>query len=230
MRTVGTSPTVFSLLLLTAVACGGGGLEQPEPLSQRFDDMHIAAVPIEEKQAVFEANNEWAIAKAERAKVQTELDETLSELEVARNEYEKAKLDEQTAEKKKETADKSNEGSRISEASTAVRGALLNKRAIGKQIEYLEAHKEYLDVKLIWAEQNMYSKEAGYYQAMGKVAQQKNIKPPGVDFGELSSQAKERSESAQRLKALSERERKSSLSARGEWQKAQQAAEEATGG
>ena len=231
MRIAGNAHRILTLFAViafsTTAACGGSGVERPEPLSHRFDDMHIAAVPIEEKQAVFEANNSWSVAKAERAKVQVEYDEAASELEVAGNELEKAKLDQETAESKKETADKSNDMERINSAAAGVRKALLTKRAAEQRIQYLEAQRAHLEVKLAWAEQNMYSKEAYYYQTMSRIAQQKNIRPPGVDYESLESQARERSESAQRLKAIADREQKAADSARNQWMEAKRAAEDA---
>ena len=88
MRIVGNGRTAVIAVIAAAfatafAACGGSNLEQPEPLSVRFDDMHIAAVPIEEKQAIFEANNGWSVAKAERAAYATFGTQELSDAIIA---------------------------------------------------------------------------------------------------------------------------------------------------
>src|SRR5438552_385787 len=56
------------------VACGGGGSEDspPGPLPNHFDDMHIADVPLDQKPSVVTTQNDWAKAKMENAKAESE--------------------------------------------------------------------------------------------------------------------------------------------------------------
>ena len=70
--------------------CGGSQDAPPAPFGMRFDDMYIASVPLDQKQAVVQ--NDWSLAKMETAKAEADFNESNTPLSIAQNDQKAAKL------------------------------------------------------------------------------------------------------------------------------------------
>src|SRR5439155_1679822 len=68
-----------------AIGCGGSSEGPPKPLERHFDEMYIAAIPVDQQKASFDAQHEWTVARAEDAKANADLNEANMQLGIARN-------------------------------------------------------------------------------------------------------------------------------------------------
>src|SRR4051812_29692539 len=82
---------VFATLVVGA-ACGGSSDSPPGPLGKHFDDMYIAAIPLDQKQSVVQRQNDWSMAKMENAKAEADVNESDTVLLVVRNDQKAARL------------------------------------------------------------------------------------------------------------------------------------------
>jgi hypothetical protein len=217
----------FTLPLL-AGSCGGKDTT-PKPLRHQFDDMYIASVPIEEKQAVFQAQQEHAMARAEAAKAESDFNEAGVQLDVARNERKQALIEEESAKRRKKAADDSGDMNRINAALRELRAAELLRKAADEKVDYYVRQRAYLKENIRYTKEQMYAKEAAFELAEARVAQQHNIRPRGFDLKLYEEQAKERSRLAQRARAEADRERKNAETARKRWQTTQAEADRMRG-
>jgi hypothetical protein len=216
------------VLPLAAGSCGGGDTA-PKPLRYHFDDMYIAAVPIEEKQAIFQAQQEYAIARAEAAKAESDYNESGVQLDVARNERKQALLEEQSAQRRKKAADDSGDMNRVNAATRELRGAELARKAADEKVDYVRRHREYLKKNIRFTKEQMYAKEAAFELAEARLAQQRNIRPKDFNLKAFDEQAKDRARRAQRVRAEVDRERQKSEEARKRWQGLQKEADRMRG-
>jgi len=198
-------------------ACGGPQDEPPKPLSRHFDDMYIAAVPIEEKQAVIKTQNDWSVAKMEKAKADADQNEAGVLVDVAKNEREATRLDERSAQSRKKAAEQSADMTRINEANKEVAGTELARRAADERVGYLEAYRNWLKVQVRGTEHNMYWREAQFELAKARVARSKNIQPKGFVYEEFERQEADRAKKSAGYKDKVERERAKALDARTRW-------------
>src|SRR3954469_21367895 len=97
----------FLACLVLLVACGGAEDTPPGPLGRHFDDMYIAAIPLDQKKAVLDTQQGWSVGKMEQAKAESDFNESATQLEVARNELRSAKLTVDSAISQKKSADQS---------------------------------------------------------------------------------------------------------------------------
>jgi hypothetical protein len=192
--------------------------------------MHIAAVPLGEKNQVIQAQNDYSVAKMEKAKADSDFSEAATKLTVAKNEREQALLSEKSARSKKKAADDSNDLTRINAAAGEMRSAELERKAADEKVSWIKANRKYLKKKLRYAEENMYAKEAKYEMAKAKLAKNKNIRPKGFNLGSYDKQYKNRSERAQRAKAVAQKEKQKSDTKKKKWQQLKSAAARAAGG
>ena len=87
--------------------CGGSQDTPPGPLGMRFDDMYIASVPLDQKQAVAQRQNDWSLAKMETAKAEADFNELNTQLSIAQNDQKAAKLTVESAVAGKKAAETS---------------------------------------------------------------------------------------------------------------------------
>lgn len=225
------SRLVLVLFLFALVpACGGSSESRPGPLAYHLDEMYIARIPLEEKQAILQAQNDHAAAKMARANAEAMYNESATDLEVARNERSQAELDEKSAESRKKAADESGDMNRINSASREVRVAKLSRQAADKKVAYMEARRAYLKQNLLQVEDAMYAQEARYELSKARLAQSKNIRPKGFDMANYETQSQERSRYAQRTAAELKREKDRAEALRREWQALVKEAERARSG
>lgn len=226
-----TAPHAFrtSLICLLLAACGGGGDPGPGPLKHHFDDMHIAAIPLGDKNQVIQAQNDYSVAKMERAKAESDFAETNTQLVVAKNEREQSLLAEKSAASKKKAAEESADLTRINAATAEMRAAELSRKAADNKVTWVKAHREYLKKQLRYTEENMYAAEAKYELSKARLAQTKNIRPKGFAIADYERQYKNRSERAQRAKAVAQREKQKSDTKKKAWQQMNSAAQRAAG-
>ncbi|HTM19729.1 MAG TPA: hypothetical protein VL172_04455 [Kofleriaceae bacterium] len=212
------------------IGCGGGGEARPGPLRFHFDEYHIARVPVDERQAAFAAQNEYQIARGEQVKATADIDDNKDKLQVAENERKMAALGEQSAQSKLNSAEKSGDLNRINTAKAEQRAAEMKRRAAEQKITALKAKRDWLKKYELYAEWQMYAKEAQFELAKARVAKEKNIQPRGFRYADYDSQAGERSRQAQRSKAFADQEHQRFLSEKKKYDAMKQDAERAAGG
>lgn len=227
-----TIRNLVSVLALPALlwGCGGGGDPAPGPLKYHFDDMYIARISIEEKQDVFKAQNDYAVAKSERALAETNFNENATQMDVAKNERKQALLEEKSAQSKVKAAKDSGDMNRVNTAKSELRAAELSRRAADQKIEMLKAQRAYLKKELRTSLEKLYAKEARFELAKARVAKDKNIKPKGFNYKEFETQSQDRSRRAQRYMALSGKDKSKFLKEKKKWEQMKREAEKAGGG
>jgi hypothetical protein len=215
----GASRLVYALCLTMAIAaCGGADDPPPTPLASHFDDMYIAQVSLDQKQGVIQAQNEYSVAKMEKAKAEADWNSSTTELEVANNERQAKLLDEKSAASRKKAADDSGDQNRVNTAVRELRAAELGRRAADQKVEWINAQRNWLKRHLRYTEENTYAQEARYELAKARVAKENNIKPKGFDPGVYERQAEDRSRRAQQARAKAEREKGSAEQKRQQWE------------
>lgn len=221
---------IFAIAVLSLVAaCGGSSDPGPQPLSQRFDEMHIAAVDLGQKQAVVDANQNWQVAKMQNAKAEADYNEITSQLAVVNNDRKATRLAIDSAISNKKTAEQSSDTNRINAAQKELRNAELLAKAADARVKYYEAYRGYLKKHWRAAQENMYWREAQFELAKAQVAQKNNIAPRGVSFEALQKQEAERNKRAQTHRERAEQEKQRAASARDAWLKQQQVADQENG-
>lgn len=210
-------------------ACGGGE-SRPGPLRHHLDDMFIAQIPIAEKQSVIQAQQDYNVAKMERAKAEADYNDAATDLEVANNERQQASLDEKTAKTRKQSAEKTADLNRINAAAVLEREAETARKAAEKKVDYMKARRAYLKDYTYHAEDNMYAQEARYELTKARLAQSKNIRPRGMVMADYEKQAQIRAEYAQRSKVKIDQARADIERMRKEWKALAKDAGKSTGG
>lgn len=217
------------IMNLALVGCGGSSESAPQPLKTHFDDMYIAQIPLDQKQAVVQAQNDYSVAKMERAKAEADLSEANAAVEVAKNDRKSAGNTLDSAVTNKKQAESSGDQNRINDAARALRAAELAKKAAEKRVSYLEAYRDWLKKHSVYTEEAMYWREAQYEMAKADVAQKNNISPKSFKFADYPSQESERQKRTQKAKDRSANEHNKAKNAREGWLKQQGEADEANG-
>ncbi|MEZ4360352.1 MAG: hypothetical protein R3B48_09240 [Kofleriaceae bacterium] len=223
------TPLLLTCMFLVATACGGSSDSPPAPLSRHFDDMFIAQVPLDQKQSVVQAQNDYAVAKMERAKADADLSEANATFEIAKNERKSAGNTLDSALTAKKQADESADQNRVNDAARLLRGAELAQKAADKRVKYIEAYRNWLKKHQRYTEENMYWREAQFEKSKAEVAQRNNISPKDFTFSDYPKQEEERQKRTAKAKEAAAREREKANSARQQWLQQQAAADEANG-
>jgi hypothetical protein len=214
---------------LAVAACGGPADSPPGPLAKHFDDMYIAAIPLEQKQSVVKAQNDWSIAKMENAKAEADYNESTTQLSVVRNDQKAARLGVDSGVSNKKAADASADTNRINEATKNLHTAEDVAKAADARVKYFEAYHEYLRIALRHAQENLYWREAQFELAKAQLGEQNTIAPKGITYGSFPKQEQERSRRAASAKERLDAERQRVMSARDNWMKAQEVADRENG-
>jgi len=222
----------FSISLAVAVlllACGGSDDGPPKPLSQHYEMKYIVQVDVAQQQAAMDAQRAWNVAQAEEGKAKADLDDMATKITAAKNDRQKAKLEVDTAVANKKSAEASSDTNKMNAAQKDLRTAELAVKAADARLKYYEAYRDWLKVFWRSAQETMYWREAQFELAKAQVGQKNNIAPKGVTYDSFPKQEAERSKRAQSAKQKAEGKKGKAASAREEWLKSQQTADQASG-
>jgi len=211
-----------TLAVLLAAACGGGGESAPGPLRFTLDDMHIAAVPVEEKKAVIDTKQGYDVAQMEKAQHEAQLADVQTKLDIAKNELEQTKLARKSAQAEEKAANASADLNRKNNAERDQHAAELGQRAAEAKMAFLKAKRAWLKRHIRFTEHNIYAAEARYHLEKAKVASAKNIRPSGFQLANFEKQARQRSEAMQRARLAADDEKKRAEGKRQDWNKKEQ--------
>jgi hypothetical protein len=211
------------------VACGGSSDTPPGPLAKHFDDMYIAAVPLDQKQSVVTTQNDWSVAKMQNAKAEADFNESNTMLSIVSNDKKAAQLGVDSALASKKSAEASADTNRVNQATRDLHNAEDVAKAVEARAKYYEAYRAYLKVQLRHAQENMYWREAQYELAKAQLGQRSNIAPKGIAYDAFPKQEQERASRASSAKGRVESARGRAMSARESWLKAQETADRETG-
>jgi hypothetical protein len=218
-----------AVLVLAAVACGGPSDTPPGPLAKHFDDMYIAAIPLDQKQSVVKSQNDWSLAKMENAKCEADFNESITQLQIARNNQKAARLGVDSAVSNKKAAEASADTNRMNQAAKDLHTAEDVLKAADAHVKYFEAYHQYLKRALRHAQENMYWREAQYELAKAQLGQQNNIAPKGITYDTFPKQEQERGKRTSSSKDRLDSEKQRALSARESWLRAQETADRENG-
>src|SRR5262245_53479767 len=210
-------------------ACGGSSDTPPGPLAKHFDDMYIAAIPLDQKQSVVTTQNDWSVAKMQNAKAEADFNESTTLLSIVRNDQKAAKLGVESAIASKKSAEASADTIRMNQATKDLHTVEDVSKAADARVKYYEAYREYLKVVLRHAQENMYWREAQYELAKAQLGQKSNIAPKGVSYDSFPKQEQERNKRAASAKDRADSSRGRVQSVRENWLKAQETADREAG-
>jgi hypothetical protein len=223
---------ILVIAVLTVVgqlaACGASD-SPPGPLAKHFDDMYIAAIPLDQKQSVVTSQNDWSLAKMENAKAEADFNDAGTQLEIARNQQKAAKLGVDSAVSSKKSAEASADTNRMNQATKDLHTAEDLVRAADARVSYIEAYRVYLQRKLRHTQEVLYWREAQYELAKAQLGQKNNISPKGIEYDAFPKQEQDRQKRAASAKDRVESEKQHAMSARDNWLKAQETADRENG-
>jgi hypothetical protein len=209
--------------------CGGGAEEPPKPLSRHFDEMYIAAIPVDQQKASFDAQHEWTVSRAEDAKANADLNEANMQLGIARNDAKAAHLAVDNAISAKKAASQSADMNRENQAQKDLHAAEDNEKAAKARVAYLEAYVRYMRGYTVYTLANMYAHEAQFEATKAQIAKEHNIAPKNVSYEWFPKQKDERGQRLAREKQRSEKGKATTLQARQNWLQLQKTADTESG-
>ncbi|MBC7975911.1 MAG: hypothetical protein H7138_13145 [Myxococcales bacterium] len=209
--------------------CGGASDSAPGPLGKRFDDMYIAAVPLDQKQSVVQSQNDWSLAKMQNAKAEADLNESTTQISIVRNEQKASKLAVESAIANKKAAEASADTNRMNQAAKDLHNAEALSKAAEARVKYYDAYRGYLTRVLRHTQENMYWREAQYESAKAQLGQKNGIAPKGVAYDSFPKQEQERAKREASARSRVESERSRAMTARDSWRRAQDSADRDSG-
>ncbi|MDB4958902.1 MAG: hypothetical protein JWO36_6471 [Myxococcales bacterium] len=219
----------LSFIVALAAGCGGPSDSPPGPLGNHFDDMYIAAIPLDAKKAMFDSQQQWSIAKSENAKADFDYNEATTQLGVAQNELKSTHLSVDSAVSQKKSADNSADQNRINQAVKDLHTAEDQQKAATARVKYLETYRNYLKRYQRYAQENMYFQEAKYEDEKAKIAKANSIAPKGVSYEAFPKQIQERQSRTQSSKEKAEADKVNAVNARTAWLQIQDQADKESG-
>ncbi|MEO6774887.1 MAG: hypothetical protein ABI467_18085 [Kofleriaceae bacterium] len=213
---------------MACVACGSSD-KPPGPLDKHFDDMYIAAIPLDQKANVVQTQQNWNVARMENANAEAQVKEADSQLHEARNDYSATKLAVDSASSNKKSADASADMTRINEATKSLAAAKDVQKAAEARVKYLESYRSYLGRYLRYTQENMYFQEAEYESAKAQLAKANNIAPKGVNYEAFPQQQENRHSRTDSAKAKAESAKASVTAQRDHWLQLQAQADKENG-
>jgi hypothetical protein len=216
-------------VLLVAVAGCGASDEPPKPLGAHYDDMYIASVPLDQKQAMITSQNDWNVARMQNANADAQEKDAESQLHQAHNDQKAAQLGVDSAASNKKSADASNDMNRINDATKSLNTARDLEKATEARVRYLEAYVRYLRRYERWTQENMYFKEASYENSKAQIGQHNNIAPKGVTYDSFPKQMEDREHRTNSAKSNYENLMKAAQNERDNWIKIQTQADTENG-
>jgi hypothetical protein len=227
------SSKILAIAVLAVVAglpaCGGPSDSPPGPLAKHFDDMYIAAIPLDQKQSVVQSQNDWSLAKMQNAKAEADMNESATQLTVVRNEQKAARLRVDSGVSNKKAADASADTNRMNQAAKDLHTAEDVAKAADARVKYFEAYHDFLKTELRHAQENMYWREAQYELAKAQLGQKNSIAPKGISYDTFPKQEQERGKRTSSAKDRVDSGKQRVMSARENWLKAQEVADREEG-
>jgi hypothetical protein len=223
---------IFAIsLLASAISVGACGSSDspPGPLAKHFDDMYIAAIPLDQKQSVVQSQNDWSLAKMQNAKSDADLNEAETQLSIVRNDQKAAQLGVDSANSAKKSADASADTNRMNQAGKDQHSAEALAKAAELRVRYFEAYIDYLKAVQRHSQESMYWHEAQYESAKAQVGQKGGIAPKGVAFDDFGKQEHDRGQREASSKDRVESSKSRAMSARDSWLHAQESADHENG-
>ena len=218
----------FVCLIGLVAACGSSD-NPPGPLSKHFDEMYIAALPLDQKATVVSSQQNWNVARMENANADAQVKEADSQLHQARNDQKASRLAMDSAASNKKSADTSADMTRINQAAKDQATANDVGKAADARVKYLETYRSYLGRYLRYTQENMYFREAEFEQAKAQLAKTNNIAPKGVTYESFPKQLDERKSRTDSAKSKSESAKASVSSQRDNWLHIQENADKENG-
>ncbi len=157
--------------VLLAFGCGGGGAKY------RVDDASLASVSMQEKQSVFDAQNEMNQAKAEHEKFKADHRNADHDVDVADNEYKTAKLQLDTAKLNKKSAEMGGDVNHKQAADRDLRVAELGVKTADAKVDWLKKKRKWIAESEDAAERHVAAADARAELEKAKLAQAKGIRP-----------------------------------------------------
>jgi hypothetical protein len=221
---------IFAIGVAVILVAGCGASDPPpKPLERKFDEMHVARFTLEQKTDIIKARNDWEVSRMENANAESQISEINSQLGIVKNEQKAAKLAVDNAVSNKKAADTSADTNRINAATKELHTAELLLRAAEARTKYFEAYQDYLKRLARYTAENMYWREAQFELAKAKLAQANNIAPKGVQYDWYPAQESERGRRVQTARDKEQAEKQRAQSARENWLRLQQEADQASG-
>lgn len=214
--------------VMACVACGSSD-KPPGPLDKHFDEMYIAAIPLDQKANVVQTQQNWNVARMENANADAQVKEADSQLHQARNDFSAAKLAVDSANSNKKSADTSADMNRINEATKSLATAKDVQKAAEARVKYIETYRSYLGRYLRYTQENMYFREAEFEAAKAQLAKTNNIAPKGVTYESFPKQQDERRSRTESAKSKAESAKASVTSQRDSWLHVQEQADKENG-
>ena len=227
MRGFLTSVCLIACLVVGS-ACGSSD-KPPGPLAKHFDEMYIAALPLDQKATVVSSQQTWNVARMEQANAEAQVKEADSQLHEARNDQKASRLAMDTAASNKKSATTSNDMNRINQATKEQASANDVGKAADARVKYLETYRAYLGRLLRYTQENTYFREAEFEQAKAQLAKTNNIAPKGVTYESFPKQIDERRSRTESAKSKSESAKASVSSQRDNWLHLQETADKENG-
>jgi hypothetical protein len=228
MRGILASGLALLVIGVTA-ACGGESDNPPTPLTRHFDEMYIAAIPVDQQRASFDAQHDWQVSRAENAKAEADLDNAQTQLGIARNDTKQAHLQVDSAIQAKKTAEKSGDMNKINDAQKNQHAAEDQEKASQARVSFYQAYVTYLQRFARYTAANMYWHEAKFEATKAQIAKTNNIAPRGVQYEWFPSQLDDRQKQAQVQQHRAEERKQGASKAHDAWLKQQHEADIETG-
>lgn len=191
--------------------------------------MYIAQVPMDQKQEMLNAQNDYSRAKAEHAKAEADFQESASFLTVVKNDAKTAHNQLDSAMTMKKTAEKSGDMNRANAATKDERVAEDLAKAADHRVKYFERYRDFLKTQERYTLETMYWREAQFELSKSSIAQKTGKAIANQNYAWYPSQESERAKRAAKWKDKLEGARKTALSQRDEWLKAQKTADTEAG-
>ena len=211
-----------------AVACGSSD-KPPGPLDKHFDEMYIAALPLDQKATVVQTQQTWNVARMENANADAQVKEADSQLHLAENDQKASRLAMDSAASAKKSADASNDMNRINQAAKDQATANDVGKAADARVKYLQTYRAYLGRYLRYTQENMDFREAEFEAAKSALAKQNNIAPKGITYDSFPKQVDARRSRTESAKTKSENAKASVSSQRDNWLHIQENADKENG-
>lgn len=192
-------------LLVAACAKPAGG-----PLKHTFDNTRIAAVPLEAKQPVTEAQQHYDLAQLDRKNAGTEYRDAEIEEDLAEYQAEQGVVVSQVV------------ASRHADAKSVPEAAALTRKVADAKAAFMHARQGWFHALSSWSLYQVYAAQAKLELERARVAQANNA-APGLDLTVFETQASERERAAQSAKDAAEAERKTTEAKLAAWSESEKA-------